>query len=504
NILSSKRYFDNSSNNLGDLLLQNAISNVTLTKTWEGTPNSLTANYYRDQNLQTGELNQRIPSVNFTRSQSFPFRGKSTSLLDLKWYEVISYSYSAQLLNNQTKRLQTDTSNNKFFVKDSRGGIKQFAQISAPFKFDLINISPFFNYNEVWHNKYVEKTFNQLDSTVITTDKSAIKTFRFFNTGISMNTRIIGIFNTNFFGVKGFRHTILPTVTYSYQPDFKKSFWDIYGSYIDASGRKVFYNKFEREVFGSAPGDEVQSLNFSMDNVFEMKTRATDTTENKFQILNLGAGISYNFVADSLKLSELGLNYRTQVADLLNIGGSASFNFYKYVGGIGRINQFLINTDKKFADLTNFNINLSTSLRGEKTSSADTVKKQESEEDEYVGIYGDEPPDFTIPWEVTLNYNYGINKSNPFAISKISNLSGSLSFSLTQKWKFTFSASYDIFQKQFSAPYITIYRDLHCWEMNFNWIPLGTYRGFRFELRIKAPQLQDIKVTKQTNFRGVY
>ena len=62
----------------------------------------------------------------------------------------------------------------------------------------------------------------------------------------------------------------------------------------------------------------------------------------------------------------------------------------------------------------------------------------------------------------------------------------------------------DIFLQQFSTPYVTIYRDLHCWEMSFNWVPTGLYRGFKFELRIKAPQLQDIKVTKQTNYRGVF
>ena len=51
---------------------------------------------------------------------------------------------------------------------------------------------------------------------------------------------------------------------------------------------------------------------------------------------------------------------------------------------------------------------------------------------------------------------------------------------------------------------IGLAHDLHCWEMSFNWVPTGIYRGFKFELRIKAPQLQDIKVTKQTNYRGVF
>jgi hypothetical protein len=36
--------------------------------------------------------------------------------------------------------------------------------------------------------------------------------------------------------------------------------------------------------------------------------------------------------------------------------------------------------------------------------------------------------------------------------------------------------------------------------MDFTWNPIGTYRGYRFEIRVKAPQLQDLKVTKQDQF----
>ncbi len=97
-----------------------------------------------------------------------------------------------------------------------------------------------------------------------------------------------------------------------------------------------------------------------------------------------------------------------------------------------------------------------------------------------------------------------MSRPYPALTTRFSNVSSSLSFSITKNWKFTFSAGYDLVQKQVTAPYITIYRDLHCWEMNFNWYPTGVYRGFRFEIRIKAPQLQDVKITKESNYRGVY
>ena len=505
NFVSSKRYYDNSSNNLNNLLLQNAISNVTLSRSWEGTPNSISINYYRDQNLQTGEINERIPSVSFVRSQSYPFRGKNASLLDLKWYEVIAYDYNSQLLYSRAKTLQTDEFGVQSFNYNNRGGLQQNLDISAPFKFSEFSLSPFVNYSEIWYNKSIERFYDPVSRSVITNDVPGFKTFRYFSTGISANSRIIGIFNTNFLGVKGFRHTVTPAVTYSFQPDFSKPFWNIYGSYIDSTGKEVKYSFFEREVFGSgsAQTGEVQSLNFSLGNVFEMKVKETDTTDNKFQILNLNAGISYNFAADSLKLSQLGLTYRTQIASLLNIGGGASFNFYKYEEGVGRINKFLWSTDRRIADLTSFNINLSTTLQGSQLPSGNDSTQNEGEE-EYIGIYEDIPPDFTIPWSVTLNYNYSFTHPSPSVTNKASNISGNLNFSLTKNWKFTFSAGYDIFNKEFTAPYITVYRDLHCWEMSLNWIPTGLYRGYKFELRIKAPQLQDVKVTKESNYRGVY
>lgn len=510
NFLSSKNYYNTSTNNLNDLLRQNALSNVTLNKFWEGTPNSVSINYSRDQNLTTGEISQVIPSIIFNRSQTFPFRSKKTSLLDLKWYEQISYSYNGQLQYKDQKLLINSAENNGNFYKNSRGGVKHIISINAAQKIYEFTFTPFFNYNEVWYNKSIEKNFNPADSTVSINEISGFKSFRFFNTGLSLSTRLIGIFNTKIFSVKGIRHTIVPSVTYIFQPDFSKPNWNAYKTYFDQSGREIKYSIFEKEVFGGAPSGEQQALNFSVGNVFEMKIKDTDTTDKKFQLLNLSAGINYNFAADSLKFSELGISYRTQIGDFLNIGGSASFNLYKYKEGVGRVNTFLWNDQRKLAQLTNFNISLSTYLQGGEFafSKKDTISLEEElvnyDETEYTGIYSDKPINFSIPWSISLSYNYSINKSNPSVINKLSNLSANLNFSLTRNWKFTVTAGYDIFQKQFTTPYITIYRDLHCWEMSFNWVPTGIYRGYKFELRIKAPQLHDIKITKQTNTRGVY
>ncbi len=512
NFLSSKNYYNTATNNLDDLLRQNAISNITLNKFWEGTPNAMSLNYSRDQNLTTGEISQIVPNFTFSRSQTYPFRGRNTSLFDLKWYEVIAYNYNAQLQYIDQKLLVNPALIDGNFRRNARGGIRQGLNVSGPIKVSEFSFSPFFNYNEVWYNKSVVKSFNPIDSSVNTIEESGFRALRFFNTGVSLNTRVVGIFNTRFFGVRGFRHTITPTINYSFQPDFSDPKWSIYGTYTGLNGQEVRYSFFEREIFGFPGAGEQQAINVGIGNVFEIKVRDTDTSDTKFQLLNVDANMGYNFAADSIKFSELGLGYRTAIGNLLNIGGSASFNLYKYVNGVGRINKFLLNEEGRLAQLTNFTISMSTTFEGGRLSQSEEDTTQEvrdldegsTYESEYVGIYGDKPIDFSIPWSVTIGYNYFISRANPFIISKSSTISTNLSFNLTRNWKFTFTTGYDIFQRQITTPFITIYRDLHCWEMNFNWVPTGIYRGFRVEVRIKAPQLQDIKVTKQTNYRGVF
>jgi hypothetical protein len=101
-------------------------------------------------------------------------------------------------------------------------------------------------------------------------------------------------------------------------------------------------------------------------------------------------------------------------------------------------------------------------------------------------------------------WNFSQNQSDPRSVYRSSSLIVGLGFNLTEFWKINASGSYDIANRQVAAPQISVYRDLHCWEMNFTWVPLGQWRNFRLEIRLKAPQLQDIKLTKQASARGIF
>jgi lipopolysaccharide assembly outer membrane protein LptD (OstA) len=529
---SSGSFFRNVSSNLNEILQQNIVSTATFSKSWEEGGRSLTMSMYRDQNLQTGDVGERLPSVSFNQGQFFPFRTSSKSRgmaadlsTDQSWYELIGVSYSAQGQLNRSKVFTTNLDSSVTEVDDARGGINHQISISASPKAGHFSIAPFISYNEKWYNKSIEQSFERINGrdTLIQRDVNGFKAVRTFSTGLSASTRFFGIVQPQVFGITAIRHTVTPSLSFSYTPDFSDPHYGYYGSYVDTSGQTVRYDRFQKELYGGAGGGRQEALSFSVGNLFEMKLRSSDTSqqEQKIQLMNIGASMSYNFAADSLRLSQLNLTYRTDIGSLLSLSASTTHDFYAFDPiAKTRVNKFLWSSGKYLPDLTSISFSASTSLSGEKkqpssTSGAPSKVTQEQERASgqiaqpvqprtFGGLYDTESPDFSIPWNLTLGYTFSQSQSDPSVKTRSSSMNANLSFNLTEKWKFTGGGSYDFVRKEFAAPSVTVYRDLHCWEMNFSWFPIGFYRGYRLELRIKAPQLQDLKVTKQGSARGTY
>ena len=123
----------------------------------------------------------------------------------------------------------------------------------------------------------------------------------------------------------------------------------------------------------------------------------------------------------------------------------------------------------------------------------------------YYSIYDREEADFSIPWNISIGFNFSQSQPTPQNYSRLLTMNASLSFNLTEKWQFAVNnMSYDFVHKVQEIPSIVVTRDLHCWTMSFSWFPMGTLAGYRFELKVKAPQLQDLKITKQNSNRGSY
>jgi hypothetical protein len=513
----SLSYFKNFSYNLSDILQQNIISTATYWKSWESSNRSLSINVYRDQNLITSETNELLPSISFSQGQFFPFskstktRGlTSTTGSEPSFIEMLGFSYNANASNNQSKVTDKDTVKTQI-SSDSLEIVSNFKQTKTQTLNQSLSfsISPKLGYFTVVPSLYLsdarswvttESPIRDPKDSLLNYTTSKEKTIKGnLSAGVNTSTRFYGLFQPNIFSVTAIRHTVTPS----------------FG---------LVYNK---QIYGDNMQKYSMTGRFDVGNNFEMKIQKGDSakTEDKIQLLNISAGTSYNFVADSMNFSDVNIGFRTDIGQYLGISGNATYNLYAFDQaankGLGaRINRFLLTEKGKFGDLTSFSLSLSTSFKGEKKQKPSeagipdsVIQEQDNssgqivpslgQKKRYYSIYDREDADFSIPWNVSISFNFSQSQPTPQSYDRSATMNASLSFNLTQKWQISTSGSYDFVRKKHFIPSVSVTRDLHCWQMSFSWFPMGTLEGYRFELKVKAPQLQDIKVTKQSNNRGV-
>ena len=71
---------------------------------------------------------------------------------------------------------------------------------------------------------------------------------------------------------------------------------------------------------------------------------------------------------------------------------------------------------------------------------------------------------------------------------------------LSAKWKIQYNTNYDIRAGKLAVTSFSIYRDLHCWDLNFQWVPFGIYKSYNVTLKVRAAILQDLKLSKRSDY----
>ena len=79
-------------------------------------------------------------------------------------------------------------------------------------------------------------------------------------------------------------------------------------------------------------------------------------------------------------------------------------------------------------------------------------------------------------------------------------MSASGDVNVSPKWKVQYTTNYDIKAAKLGITQFSIYRDLHCWDLSFRWTPFGLYKSFSVDLRVKASILQDLKLSKRSDY----
>lgn len=300
---------------------------------------------------------------------------------------------------------------------------------------------------------------------------------------------------------------VTPSVGLSYSPDYSNPFFDVYQQLVDSTGTTQYYNRYNGYLYGSA-GQGVQgNVTMSLNNNLEAKIRSDkdSTGERKVKLLDrLNVNTSYNMAADAFNWAPLNLQAQSSILkNKVQLSYQSTFDFYGYDPELKkRVNLSAKEVNGVWARNTSSNFSVNTRWQGSMGA-----ERQKTESKSLLGLEEENPNyykmdsymDFSMPWSVSLRYNFQV--SNPNLTKRISThaIGASLTLDPTPNWHLIVETGYDIVQKEVTYTTINIVRDLHCWELRLNWVPFGFQQSYMIGLNIKASSFKDAKVERRRN-----
>ena len=528
-----------------DRMDQKAISNMSYSKRWPKSKNSLSASYYSNRDLliedkvnplspyfinptkagtQLNSVNRTFPKLSFRHGQS---NLVPTTATDKKWFNTITWNYGLSFNNKDRDYYESvyiDSSDSFSWLdstsNEQNSGWVHTSSINAPQKvFKYISLNPSMNLKSVWVDKYYEGQW--VDST-LSFNKKIKQGFASRTTGsfsMNANTQIYGLIPIPFGPVKAIRHVMSPSIGYSWTPDFSEPLFRKDLGYVlteyDSTGKKYFHDKFAGTMGGSTPRSKSKSMNFSLNNIFQAKVKRGDE-EKKIDLLNWRMSAGYNFAADSMNLSNLRSTFRSKIAGKLNLDLSMTHDFYEYDSEKNkRISSFNLNENRRLSPrLTSARLSTGFKFSGDRWS--DQVEKEEipdtTEIEEDLDV-----PRLISPmrnmrstlgskklWSSNLSLSYSYSATNPANPQKTFWINTNSAINVTQKWRVSYRARFDLILRDLVSHSFSINRDLHCWELSLRWTPNGIGQGIQFKLNVKSPTLKDIKIEKKSGvFSGL-
>lgn len=497
-------------------------STISYSRVWKDKPYNVAIRASHNQNTNQRLINLNMPDVTFNVNTIYPFR-RAEPVGKTRWYENLGIA-----LNTNARSITS------FY--DTAGGIMN--QISdnflwgathnVPITLSLpplgpLQVSPNVSYQEKWYQKKLIRSWNAAENKLDTVTQQGFYTAREMSFGLSASTRIFGMFAFRKSSkVQAMRHEIRPTVSVNYKPDMNRR--NYYSTQINASGATGRFYYYDDRIAGIFGEGEFGGISFSLDNNLSMKVRQKgDTSNSELKKISLidGLGItgSYNLVADSFKLSNLLLNFRTSLLSKINITASAIFDPYQYDANGNRIDR-LIWRKRPFSlgTMNSANISLQSSFKGGEgvTSNQGNAGRlpmtgmggmpltEFEQEALYMSNNPGEFADFSIPWSIdggySLTYSRFRNPLGGFTSQITQDVNLNASMNLTPRWKIGMTGYYNITRKEVGTVSMYLSREMHCWQMSVNISPVGRFRFFTINISPKSSMLRDLKVNRTRYF----
>ena len=531
---SNSRY---NSHSVSEALQNQISSSISYSKNWNGKFN-LSVNALHSQNSRDSSYSFTLPNITFSVSTFYPFKIKNRVGKE-RFYEKFALGYNTSIQNKIN--FKASEFGEPGFIDKFQNGMAHNFSIKLPdfTLFKYVNVAPNVTYGMNWFFRKSEAYFDPETNSVKVEMGKQFGTFgatHNYSGSLSMSTRIYGMYNFGkFHKVQALRHVVSPSVSMSFSPEKGKAFngWRTF-NYVDTLGvqKSYDYNIYQGQI-NSAPGKgKSATMSISLGNNLEAKVRdmkdTTGTGSKKVKILDqFNFSTGYNFLADSLKMNNVGLSMSTSIFGKLGINGNMNFDPYAINERGQRVNKYNLLETGVPLRLTNVSASVSYSLSGKGTVKGNDGSKSSGGDggsgnpaDYYRRIYyhpltGEYIPggwlyytNPNVPWSLNFNYSFSMSRSYNFAnnqLSKKDNYTQTLgvqgNIQLTPKMSVQAQSGWDFTAMKMTTTQFSFRYDLHCFNISVSWVPSGMYQSYSFLISANAAALADLlRFKKSTSY----
>ena len=532
---SNSRY---NSHSVSEALQNQISSSISYSKNWNGKFN-LSVNALHSQNSRDSSYTFTLPNITFSVSTFYPFKIKNRVGKE-RFYEKFALGYNTSIQNKIN--FKASEFGEPGFIDKFQNGVAHNFSIKLPdfTLFKYLNVAPNVSYGMNWFFRKSEAYFDPETNSVKTEMGKQFGTFgatHNYSGSLSMSTRIYGMYNFGkYHKIQALRHVVSPSVSMSFSPEKGKAFngWRTF-NYVDTLGvqKSYDYNIYQGQI-NSAPGKgKSATMSISLGNNLEAKVRdmkdTTGTGSKKVKILDqFNFSTGYNFLADSLKMNNVGLSMSTSIFGKLGINGNMNFDPYAINERGQRVNKYNLLETGVPLRLTNVSTSVSYSLSGKGTVKGNDGSKSSGGDgggsgnpaDYYRRIYyhpitGEYIPggwlyytNPNIPWSVNFNYSFSYSKSYQYTNGQLitnnrytQTLGVSGNVKLTPKLSLNATTGFDLMAMKMTTTQLSASYDLHCFNIQVSWVPTGTWQSWSFRIAANAAALSDLlKFKKSTSY----
>lgn len=532
---SNSRY---NSHSVSEALQNQISSSISYSKNWNGKFN-LSVNALHSQNSRDSSYAFALPNITFSVSTFYPFKIKNRVGKE-RFYEKFALGYNTSIQNKIN--FKASEFGEPGFIDKFQNGVAHNFSIKLPdfTLFKYLNVAPNVSYGMNWFFRKSEAYFDPETNSVKTEMGKQFGTFgatHNYSGSLSMSTRIYGMYNFGkYHKIQALRHVVSPSVSMSFSPEKGKAFngWRTF-NYVDTLGvqKSYDYNIYQGQI-NSAPGKgKSATMSISLGNNLEAKVRdmkdTTGTGSKKVKILDqFNFSTGYNFLADSLKMNNVGLSMSTSIFGKLGINGNMNFDPYAINERGQRVNKYNLLETGVPLRLTNVSTSVSYSLSGKGTVKGNDGSKSSGGDgggsgnpaDYYRRIYyhpltGEYIPggwlyytNPNVPWSLNFNYSFSMSRSYSYAnnqLSKKDNYTQTLgvqgNIQLTPKMSVQAQSGWDFTAMKMTTTQFSFRYDLHCFNISVSWVPSGMYQSYSFLISANAAALADLlRFKKSTSY----